>query len=271
MKVYQYHNGFIFIGELSWNVDNDWLAQEFSSCGGVESATIQMDRITGRSHRFGYVHFKSMDAVEKVLAMDGKEIDGRAIRANRSNSPDKKASADKHSQTVGDKQSPASSILFVGNLGFGITEDGLWETFGEYGDVKNVRRPMDRETGKVKGFAYVEFSDVEAAKKAYDALNSFEFDGQAVWLDISQPRDAAGGRGGSDRGGHGGHGSDQGWGGRGGRGGCGGRGGGRFDRGRRGGGGFDRGGRGGGGGRGQGRGGAWTGNIAVFEGQKITF
>ncbi|KAI6011740.1 hypothetical protein EDC04DRAFT_2503746, partial [Pisolithus marmoratus] len=73
----------IFIGELSWNVDNDWLAQEFSSCGGVESATIQMDRITGRSHRFGYVHFKSMDAVEKVLAMDGKEIDGRAIRANR--------------------------------------------------------------------------------------------------------------------------------------------------------------------------------------------
>ncbi|KAI6004288.1 hypothetical protein EDD15DRAFT_1294931 [Pisolithus albus] len=190
-------NKSVFVGKLSWNVDNDWLAQEFSSCGEVESAHVQMDRTTGRSRGFGYVHFTSADAVEKALAMDGKEIDGRPIRVDRSTSPDKKASADKRAQAFGDKQSPASSVLFVGNLSFNATEDGLWETFGEHGDVKSVRIPTDRETGRAKGFAYVEFSDMEAAKKAYDALNGFEFDGRAVRLDFSQPRDAAGGRGGA--------------------------------------------------------------------------
>ncbi|KAI6046529.1 hypothetical protein EDC04DRAFT_1479943 [Pisolithus marmoratus] len=179
----------VFVGKLSWNVDNDWLAQEFSSCGEVESAYVQMDRTTGRSRGFGYVHFKSADAVEKALAMNGKEIDGRAIRVDNSSPSDKKFSAD--------KQSSATNVLFVGNLSFNATEDSLWETFGEHGDVKSVRIPTDRETGRPKGFAYVEFSDGEAAKKAHEALQGFEFDGRTLRLDFSQPRDAAGGRGGA--------------------------------------------------------------------------
>ncbi|KAL4082140.1 hypothetical protein V8B97DRAFT_1927729 [Scleroderma yunnanense] len=256
----------IFVGKLSWNVDNDWLAQEFSSCGEVESAHVQMDRNTGRSRGFGYVHFKSADAIEKALAMDGKEIDGRPIRVDKSTPPDKKAATEKRAQAFGDQQSPPSSVLFVGNLSFNASEDTLWETFGEHGDVKSVRIPTDRESGRPKGFAYVEFSDVEAAKKANETLQGLEIDGRSIRLDFSQPRDSAsggGGRGGPGGGRGRGRGGDRGWGDRGGRGGGrGGRGG--FDRGR----GFDRGGRGGGRGRG---GGSRSGTIAAFEGHKITF
>ncbi|KAF9242960.1 hypothetical protein BU15DRAFT_43362, partial [Melanogaster broomeanus] len=232
----------IFVGRLSWNVDNDWLAQEFAECGEVESAHVQMDRNTGRSRGFGYVHFKSADAIEKALAMNGKEIDGRAVNIDKSNPPDKKASSEKRAQAFGDTSSPPSSVLFVGNLSFGVNEDTLWETFGEHGDIKSVRVPTDRESGKPKGFAYVEFSDMVAAQKAYEALQGLELDGRSLRLDFSQPRDAAGGRGG-------GFGGDRGRGGsRGGRGG-------------------DRGGRGGG----RGRGGPRSGGITQFEGQKITF
>lgn len=186
----------IFVGRLSWNVDNDWLAQEFAECGEVESAHVQMDRNTGRSRGFGYVHFKSADAVEKALALNGKEIDGRAVNVDKTNPPDKKSSFEKRAQTFGDTISPPSAVLFVGNLSFGVDEDTLWETFGEHGDVKSVRVPTDRDTGKAKGFAYVEFSEVGAAKKAHGALQGFELGGRSIRLDYSQPRDSAGGRGG---------------------------------------------------------------------------
>lgn len=186
----------VFVGRLSWNVDNDWLAQEFAECGEIESAHVQMDRNTGRSRGFGYVHFKTADAVEKALALSGKEIDGRAVNVDKSNPPDKKASMEKRAQVFGDASSPPSAVLFVGNLSFGVDEDTLWETFGEHGDVKSVRVPTDRDSGKPKGFAYVEFSEVGAAKTAHGALQGFELDGRSLRLDFSQPRDSGGGRGG---------------------------------------------------------------------------
>ncbi|KIK95448.1 hypothetical protein PAXRUDRAFT_11433 [Paxillus rubicundulus Ve08.2h10] len=256
----------IFVGRLSWNVDNDWLAQEFAECGEIESAHVQMDRNTGRSRGFGHVHFKSADAVEKALAMNGKEIDGRAVNIDKSTPPDKRVASEKRAQAFGDAPSSPSTVLFVGNLSFGVNEDTLWETFGEHGDVKSVRVPTDRESGKPKGFAYVEFSNIEAAQKAHEALHGFELDGRSLRLDFSQPRDGAGGRGGGQGGrggrGRGGFSSDRG-------GFSSDRGGFRGERGRggnRGGRGGDRGGRGG-----RGRGGARTGGITQFEGQKIRF
>ncbi|KAG6374986.1 hypothetical protein JVT61DRAFT_3761 [Boletus reticuloceps] len=186
----------IFVGQLSWNVDNDWLAQEFAECGQVESARVQMDRNTGRSRGFGYVNFKTVDAVEKALALDGKEIDGRAVRIDKSIPQDKKTSMDNRAQAFGDVTSPPSAVLFVGNLSFGVNEDTLWETFGDHGDIKSVRVPTDRDSGKPKGFAYVEFSDVGSAKKAHGSLQGVQLDGRSIRLDYSQPRDNAGGRGG---------------------------------------------------------------------------
>lgn len=254
----------IFVGRLSWNIDNDWLAQEFASCGEVVSAQVQTDRATGKSRGFGYVHFASADAVEKALQMNGKEIDGRPVNIDKSTPPDKSAVRENRAKSFGDTQSPVSSVLFVGNLSFGVNEDQLWEVFGEHGDVKSVRVPTDRDSGRPKGFAYVEFSVVEAAQTAHGQLQGYELDGRSLRLDYSQPRDNAGGGRGGGRGGFGDRGR--------GRGGFGG-----GDRGRgRGGFGGDRGGRGRGrggdrGGRGGGRGGARTGAVTQFEGSKITF
>ncbi|OAX36963.1 RNA-binding domain-containing protein [Rhizopogon vinicolor AM-OR11-026] len=272
----------IFVGRLSWNVDNDWLAQEFASCGEVVSAQVQTDRATGKSRGFGYVHFASADAVAKALEMNGTEIDGRPVNIDKSTPPDKNAVRENRAKSFGDTSSPASSVLFVGNLSFGANEDQLWEVFGEHGDVKSVRVPTDRESGRPKGFAYVEFSVLEAAKTAHEKLQGYELDGRNLRLDFSQPRDSAGGGGGrgggrggfgdrgrggfGDRGrGRGGFNGDRGRGGFGGDRGRGGFGGDRGFRGR--GRGGDRGGRGGG----RGRGGPRTGAVAPFEGSKITF
>jgi nucleolin len=189
----------IFVGKLSWNVDNDRLAQEFAECGEVVSAHVQMDRNTGKSRGFGYVHFTTADAVQKALAMSGTEIDGRAINVDVSTPPDKTRTRENRAKAFGDNASPPSSTLFIGNLAFSVVEDSLWEVFGEYGDVKSIRLPEDRDTGNKKGFGYVEFSDIEAAKKAYEACQGQEIDGRAIRVDYSQPREPGGFGGGRVR------------------------------------------------------------------------
>ena len=214
------------MGRLSWNVDNDWLASEFADCGEVVNARVQMDRNTGKSRGFGYVEFKTAEAVESALKLNGKEIDGRPVNIDKSHGVDKSTSRDNRAKTFGDSTSPPTSTLFVGNLSYDATEDALWEVFAEYGEVKSIRVPTDRETGKVKGFGYVEFTDLESSKKALEALNGQDIAGRNVRLDYSQPRDDSGGsRGGRGGGGFGGRGGGRG----GGRdGGFGGRGGGGF-------------------------------------------
>ncbi len=274
----------IFVGQLSWNVDDERFAAEFAECGEVISARVQMDRNTGKSRGFGYLTFATPEAAQKALAMAGKEIDGRAINVDISTPrPPRDASgadrANDRARKFNDQESEPSSTLFVGNLSFDANEDNVWEFFSEHG-VKSVRLPTDRETGRPKGFGYVEFESLDGAKAAFEAGRGAEIAGRAIRLDYSQPKDSSGGgRGGfgGDRGGGRGFGGGRGRGGdRGGRGG--GRGFGGGDRGFGGRGGGDRGfgGRGRGGDRGgRGRGGPnpRTGGIMPSDSgkKKITF
>lgn len=161
----------------------------------------------------------------------------------------------------GDKRSPASNTLFLGNISFECTNDSIQQIFAEYGNITRVSLPTDRDTGSLKGFGYVDFSTQEEATAALEALNGQDIEGRAIRIDYATPRDD---NGGGARGGFGG-GRGGGRGGRGGFGDRGGRGGGR------GGGGF--GGRGGGrGGARGGRGGSFNrGGFGDFQGQKKSF
>ncbi|GAA5824426.1 hypothetical protein JCM5353_005033 [Sporobolomyces roseus] len=74
----------VFVGQLSWNVDNDWLESEFSECGTVVSARVVLDRETGRSRGFGYVEFATSEEATKALESNGKDVDGRNIKVDLS-------------------------------------------------------------------------------------------------------------------------------------------------------------------------------------------
>jgi RNA recognition motif-containing protein len=130
--------------------------------------------------------------------------------------------------------------LYVGNLSYGIQDSDLEQRFAQYGTVLSAKVIMDRDSGRSKGFAFVEMSTDEEAQAAIAGLNGMEVEGRALTVNEARPKeDRPSGGGGGGYGGGGG--------GRGGFGG--GRGG---DRGGRGGGrGGDRGGRGGGGGGGR--------------------
>jgi cold-inducible RNA-binding protein len=109
--------------------------------------------------------------------------------------------------------------LYVGNMAFSTTEDQLRELFSQYGTVTKVQLIMDRETGRPRGFAFVEMSD--GADQAIQALNGTQLDGRSLTVNEAKPREGGGGGGG--RGGYGGGGGGGGRGGYGGGGGGGGR------------------------------------------------
>lgn len=73
----------VFVGGLSWNIDDESLAEEFSRYGSVRHAKVVTDRETGKSRGFGFVTFDDAQAAQDaIVAMDGREIDGRQVRVN---------------------------------------------------------------------------------------------------------------------------------------------------------------------------------------------
>ena len=96
--------------------------------------------------------------------------------------------------------------LFVGNLPFSSTEDALRTLFSQFGEVQQVKIMTDRDTGKPRGFVFVEMTQDEDASKAIAALNGKEFEGRALTVNEARPKPERSGGGGYRPGGGGGHG-----------------------------------------------------------------
>ena len=89
-----------------------------------------------------------------------------------------------------------SSKLYVGNLSFDSTEADLNDLFGRHGSVESVAVITDRETGRARGFAFVEMSEASAAQDAIRALDGTDFGGRSIKVNEAQDRRGGGGGGG---------------------------------------------------------------------------
>ena len=94
--------------------------------------------------------------------------------------------------------------IFVGNLSFGATEDALRTMFEAYGAVDRVNVVTDRDTGRARGFGFVEMSENAEADRAIAGLNGKELDGRALNINEARPKEDRGGGGGGFRGNGGG-------------------------------------------------------------------
>jgi RNA recognition motif-containing protein len=79
--------------------------------------------------------------------------------------------------------------IYVGNLNFDVTEDEVRQLVEEHGPVENVRIITDRDTGRSKGFAFIEMSDEESASKALEALNGASLGGRFLTVSAEMPGD----------------------------------------------------------------------------------
>ena len=108
--------------------------------------------------------------------------------------------------------------IYVGNLAYGVSSSDLQQMFEAYGEVQSAQVIMDRDTGRSKGFGFVEMDSDQGAQAAIAALNGQEKDGRTLTVNEARPKEGGGGRGG-----YGGGGGGRGGYGGGGRGGFGGR------------------------------------------------
>ena len=85
--------------------------------------------------------------------------------------------------------------IYVGNLSFDATEADIEQAFSQYGEVKSVNIITDRETGRSRGFGFVEMQDQQAGQQAIEGLNLQRIAGRAITVNEARPRkDARGGR-----------------------------------------------------------------------------
>ena len=101
--------------------------------------------------------------------------------------------------------------LYISNLSYNISDADLRQLFADYGEITSAKVIMDRETGRSRGFGFVELSDDELAKKAIEELNQASYDGKVINITEARPREDRGDRGGrfnNNRGG--GYGSNRG-------------------------------------------------------------
>jgi cold-inducible RNA-binding protein len=106
-----------------------------------------------------------------------------------------------------------ASKLYVGNLSYNTSEEALADIFAACGNVQSCKVITDRDTGRSKGFAFVEMSSSEEAQRAISELNGSQLDGRQLNVSEARPQEPrnGGGGGGGGRGGRGGGGGHRGW------------------------------------------------------------
>jgi len=212
----------IFIKNLPWSITDDSLAEYFGQFGAVES--VKVVKKDGRPNGIGFVKFEERAAGKKAIANPG-DMEGRTLTCTFSNEKpqgNNSGNGFRNGNAGGNRNSGSNHTVFVGNLSFKSTEQTIKKFFAGAGNVVSVRIATDANTGRMKGFAHVDFDSQEAVQSAI-GLAGQNLDGREIRVDASEPRKSRDGNGGGFGGNRGGFGGNRG----GNRGGFGGRGGNR--------------------------------------------
>lgn len=138
----------LFVGNLSWKVDDDMLYNEFQNCKGITNARIITNREDGRPRGFGYVDFDTAENAKAALdEKHGAFLDGRDMRLDISSGKPKNdpaARAGDRAKKFNDEMSPESDTIFVGNLSFNVDEETVSAFFSEVAEIKSLRLPTEQ-------------------------------------------------------------------------------------------------------------------------------
>ncbi|KAJ1526350.1 hypothetical protein ONE63_009499 [Megalurothrips usitatus] len=197
----------LFIGGLDYRTTDDSMKEYFEQWGEVVDVVVMKDPKTRRSRGFGFITYAKAHMVDGAMSARPHKIDGREVESKRA----------VPREDIGRPEAGATvKKLFVGGVKDVHTEDNLRSYFSQFGNVMTVSIVLDKETGKKRGFGFVEYDDHDAVDKVVLHKNH-NVCGQTV--DVKKAISKAemqsgprGGRGGGDRGGGGG-GSGGGWGG----------------------------------------------------------
>ncbi|KIM48235.1 hypothetical protein M413DRAFT_63161 [Hebeloma cylindrosporum] len=148
----------------------------------VMDSRIVTDRLSRRSKGIGYVEFRSIDLVEKALALSGTVVMGLPIMVQLTESERNKLHPGDGSLNLppGVTSSHGSMQLYVGSLHFNLTESDIKQVFEPFGELEFVDLHRDPMTGRSKGYAFVQYKRSEDARMALEQMEGFELAGRTL-------------------------------------------------------------------------------------------
>ncbi|CAI5758294.1 unnamed protein product [Candida verbasci] len=154
----------VWIGNLSFDTTKEDLIRFIINKTDVKEEQLLRINIPKKDNKikgFAYIDVENNEQVEKLVGLSEENLNGRNLLIKNSTSFEGRPE-----KVEGEGKNPPSRILFVGNLGFDTSEDNLREHFKHCGDITRIRMATFQDSGKCKGFAFVDFKDEEGAKNA---------------------------------------------------------------------------------------------------------
>ncbi|XP_048225951.1 RNA-binding protein P [Ricinus communis] len=149
----------LFVRGLAWNTTSETLCDAFRVHGEIEEGAVIYDKATGKSRGYGFITYKHMESTQIALRAPSKLIDGRLAVCNLA-----------CEGLTGASTTPdlAQRKLYIGGLSPEITSEMLLNFFGRHGEIEEGSVAYDKDTNESRGFGFVTYKTVEAAKKAID-------------------------------------------------------------------------------------------------------
>ncbi|KAL1534736.1 28 kDa ribonucleoprotein, chloroplastic-like [Salvia divinorum] len=174
----------VYVGNLPFDVDGERLGELFEQAGVVEVSEVIYDRMSGNSRGFGFVTMSTVEEAEKAVELFSRyDLDGRFLTVN--------IAAPKGSRPERAPREPGHRI-YVGNLPWSVDSGRLEELFSEHGAVVSARVVSDRETGRSRGFGFVEMSNESEMNDAISSLDGETLDGRPIRVNAALERQTRG-------------------------------------------------------------------------------
>ncbi|XP_058073461.1 UBP1-associated protein 2C-like isoform X3 [Magnolia sinica] len=152
----------LFVRGLAWETTSETLCAAFAGHGEIEEGAVIVDKATGKSRGYGFITYRHMESTQMALREPSKLIDGRLAVCNL-------ACEGLSSASVTTDQ--AQRKLYIGGLSPDVSSEILLNFFSRHGEIEEGSVAYDKETNKSRGFGFVTYKTLEAAKKALDDPN----------------------------------------------------------------------------------------------------
>ncbi|KAF7725285.1 hypothetical protein EC973_000295 [Apophysomyces ossiformis] len=175
----------VWVGNLAFSTTSDAVRKFFKECGKITRIKCPSGDGPKKNNKgFAYVFFDSAEAVEAAVAKSEQKLDGRALLIKDANNYERKDGAPAPSKEVKKQKNPPCPTVFLGNLSFETTREMIQEHFAWCGPIRKVRLATFEDSGKCKGFAYIDFETVESATKAVRAPDRAVLDNRKLRVEF---------------------------------------------------------------------------------------
>ncbi|KAI9274197.1 hypothetical protein BY458DRAFT_539490 [Sporodiniella umbellata] len=168
----------VFVTQLAARLSTREFDTFFSQAGRVREAKIITDRNSRKSKGCGYVEFYDETSVQNALSLSGQKLLGIPVLVQLSEAEKNRLAMAAQRNAMGVTTEPLYQRLYVGSLHFSLTENDVRQIFEPFGSLDFVNLHKDSETGRSKGFGFIQYKHANDAKQALEKMNGFELAGR---------------------------------------------------------------------------------------------